>query len=96
MPSYLMLLTWTDQGVRTAKDTVKRAEAFRAAAGRMGITVREQLWTMGPYDAIALFEAPADEDASKLAIAVGSQGSVKTLTMRCYTAAEMSKIVEGL
>lgn len=96
MPTYVMLLTWTDEGVRAAKDTVKRAETFKKQAEKMGVKVREQLWTMGPYDAIGLLDAPDEAAASRLAIWAGSQGNVKTLTMRCYTAAEMSKIVQGL
>lgn len=96
MATYLMLLTWTEQGVRGAKDTVKRGNAFRAQAEKMGVKVREVLWTMGPYDAVGLFDAPDDPAASRLAIWIAAQGNVKTLTMRCYTAAEMGKIVEGL
>ena len=96
MPNYLMLLNWTEQGVRTAKETAKRADAFRAQADKLGIKVREVLWTMGPYDAMALLDAPEDAAASRLAIWLGSLGNVRTLTMRCYTAAEMAKLVQGL
>lgn len=96
MPGYVMLLTWTDQGVRAAKDTVKRAEMVKKQAEKMGVRLREILWTMGPYDAIGLVDAPDDAAASRFVIWAGSQGNVKTLTMRCYTASEMSKVVEGL
>lgn len=96
MPNYLMLLNWTEQGVRAAKETTKRADAFRAQAEKLGIKVREVLWTMGPYDSMALFDAPEDAAASRLAIWLGGLGNVRTLTMRCYTAAEMAKLVQGL
>lgn len=96
MPTYVMLLSWTEQGVRTAKDTTKRGEKFRSQAEKLKVKVRETLWTMGPYDAFALLDAPDDTVASRLAIWLGSQGNVRTLTMRCYTAAEMAKVVGGL
>lgn len=96
MPTYLMLFNWTEQGVRGAKETTKRADKFRAQAEKFKIRVRETLWTMGTYDAIALLDAPDDAAASRLAIWMGSQGNVKTLTMRCYTAAEMEKVLEGI
>lgn len=96
MPTYVMLFNWTEQGVRAAKDTTKRADAFRAQAEKLGIRLRETLWTMGPYDALALFDAPEDAAASRLAIWMGSLGNVRTLTMRCYTASEMAKLLEGL
>ncbi|HVH30352.1 MAG TPA: GYD domain-containing protein [bacterium] len=96
MPTYAMLFTWTEQGVRAAKDTTKRADRFRAQAEKFKIKIRETLWTVGPYDALALLDAPDDTAASKLAIWMGSQGNVWSLTMRCYTAMEMDKVVEGL
>ena len=39
MASYLVLATFTSQGVKAIKDTVKRAEAFRAAAKKAGVAV---------------------------------------------------------
>ncbi len=96
MPTYVMLFNWTEQGVRAAKDTTKRAEKFRDQAEKLGVKVRETFWTVGPYDSLALVEASDDTAASRLAIWLGSQGFVRTLTMRCYTAAEMAKLVQGL
>src|SRR5436309_13961541 len=51
MPRYVLLFNWTEQGVRNAKDTTKRADKFRAQAEKFKVKVRETLWTMGPYDA---------------------------------------------
>jgi uncharacterized protein with GYD domain len=96
MPSYVLLFNWTEQGVRTAKETTRRADRLKAQAEKLKVKVRETLWTMGPYDALALLDAPDDAAASALAIWMGSQGNVRTLTMRCYTAAEMAKIVADL
>ena len=31
MPTYVLLIDWTDQGIRNVKDTIKRAEAFKSA-----------------------------------------------------------------
>ena len=96
MPLYVGLLNWTEQGVKAVKDTVKRAQTFRTSAEKAGCKVREVLWTMGPYDAIALFEAPDDITASRATIGQGMQGYVHTLTMRAFTADEMKKVVGGL
>src|SRR5436309_12846294 len=96
MPTYVLLFNWTEQGVRNAKDTTKRADKFRVQAEEFRVKVRETLWTMGPYDALALVDAPDDAAASRLAVWMGSQGNVRSLTMRCYTAAEMEKVVEGI
>ena len=96
MPLYVGLLNWTEQGAKAVKDTAKRSEAFRAAAERMGCRIREVLWTMGPYDALTIFEAPDDLTASRAALALGMLGNTRSLTMRAFTADEMTKIVGGL
>ena len=96
MPLYVGLLNWTEQGVKAAKDTVRRGDTFRTSAEKAGCKVREVLWTMGPYDALALYEAPDDLAASRLTIALGMQGYVRSLTMRAYSKDEMQKIVGGL
>lgn len=96
MATYVGLLTWTEQGIRAVKDTVKRADILKANAEKANCKVRELLWTMGPHDALVIYEAPSDEAASGLSIALGMQGHVRTLTMRAYTREEMAKIVAGL
>ena len=42
--AYCVLLSnFTDQGIKSIKDTQKRAEAFKAAAGESGIKVQTLL-----------------------------------------------------
>ena len=96
MARYVALVNWTDQGVRAAKETVKRADAFVAAARRMDCQVHEILWTMGPYDIVASLEAPSDQVLSALTLSLGMLGNVRTMTMRAYTKEEMGKILERI
>lgn len=96
MPSFIALLTWTDQGARAAKDTVKRYDNAVATAQKMGASIRNTWWTMGAYDAVVVLDAPDEATASRFAISISSQGNVRTLTMRAYTKDEMAKIVSGL
>lgn len=96
MPLYVTLINWTDQGVRTVRNTVKRADAVVAAAKKQRCDVRQLLWTMGAYDALAIFDAPSDQAMSTLALSIASQGNVRTLTMRAYEKAEMTKIIAGV
>ncbi len=96
MASYVLLINWTDQGVRNVKDTVQRYETARAQAGKMGVTFKEFLWTMGAYDAVGIVEAPDDNTVSRFALAVGSLGNVRTVTMRAYNRDEMSGILTKL
>ena len=93
MATYVSLIQFTDQGIRNVKDTVKRGEATMAEAEKMGMKIIEELWTMGAYDVVALFEAPDDETMTAFACKVSSMGSVKTHTMRAFRREEMEKIL---
>ena len=52
MATYIVLTSFTDQGVRTAKDTTKRADAVKEQAKKFGATVKELYWTLGSYDVV--------------------------------------------
>ncbi|HXF97198.1 MAG TPA: GYD domain-containing protein [Gaiellaceae bacterium] len=94
MPTYVSLITWTDQGVRSFQDTVARAEAGRELAAKFGGTLKEIYWTLGPYDIVAVSEAPDDETATAFALALSAQGNVRTATMRAFGPEEMRGILE--
>jgi uncharacterized protein with GYD domain len=93
MATYVSLISWTDQGIRAFKDTVDRAEAAQALAGKFGGTLKEIYWTLGPYDIVAISDAPDDESATAFALALSSQGNVRTTTMRAFSADETRAIV---
>lgn len=96
MPIYVSLLNWTDQGIRKVKETTKRAEAFQTLAQKTKVKVREIHWTMGRYDVVVVMEAPDDQAVSRLMLALGALGNVKSETLRAYSATEMSEILRGI
>jgi uncharacterized protein with GYD domain len=93
MAKYVSLLQFTEQGVRSVKDTIKRAATATAEAEKMGIKVTDSFWTMGAYDVILLLDAPDDETISAFSLRLGSSGNVKTHTMRAFRREEMEKIL---
>ena len=94
MPTFIALFGWTAQGVRTAKDTVKRAERFKADIKKMGGSVKEVYWTMGRYDGVIIFEAPDEETATALMLAGCARGNVHTETLRAFDAGDMKDILK--
>jgi uncharacterized protein with GYD domain len=96
MATYIELVSWTDQGARTAKETIKRARAFQEVAGSMGVKVSSVLWTLGQYDLVITVDAPDDETVTRLGLALAQQGNVRTSTMRAFGEDEMSRIIGGL
>ena len=93
MPTYVSLINWTEKGAATFKDTVDRAEAGKQLAGTFGGSLKEIYWTLGPYDIVAISEAPDDETATAFALSLASQGNVRTTTMRAFDSGEMQAII---
>jgi len=95
MPHYVSLIKWTEQGLRTVRESPKRAEAAMALAQKMG--GRMQLWyTFGEYDAVAISEAPSDEVALQIALQLGAQGNVRTTTLKAWSIEEATKVIAKL
>jgi uncharacterized protein with GYD domain len=93
MVTYVVLTKFTDQGIRNAKDSPKRAAAFKEMAKTFGVTVKELVWTQGRYDVVSFIEAPDESAAMSLSLSLGALGNVRSETLRAYSAAEMTKIV---
>jgi uncharacterized protein with GYD domain len=84
MPTYVSLINWTEQGIRNYAHTVERADTSRELARRMGGELKAIYWTLGPYDIVAIAEFPDDETATAFMLALGSQGNLRTTTMRAF------------
>ncbi|GAA2329095.1 MULTISPECIES: GYD domain-containing protein [Streptomyces] len=93
MPTYVALLSWTDQGVRNYKDTAKRAESFGSAVNKLGAEIVSIYWTIGPYDLVTVLEAPDDETATAALVQLGGVGNVRSTTLRAFDREEMGRII---
>jgi uncharacterized protein with GYD domain len=93
MATFIMLGSFTDQGIRSVKDTIKRVENVRAAAKKLGITVKDVYWTLGQYDTALIADAPDDATMTAFGLTVGAHGNVRTQTLRAFSAEEMGRIV---
>jgi uncharacterized protein with GYD domain len=93
MAHYVILATFTDQGLKAAKDSPKRAEAFRQMAQTFGVTVKDIFWTQGRYDIVAVTEAPDEIAATALNLSLSALGNIRTESLRAFSAEEMGKIV---
>lgn len=96
MATYIVLGNFTDQGIRNIKETGKRVEAVRSAAGKLGITVKEVYWTLGQFDAVLIVDAPDQAAVTALGLSIGAAGNVRTQTLRAFTAEEMGGILGRL
>jgi len=96
MPTYIALMNWTDQGIRSAKDTVQRRDQAEGLAQKHGASIEQVYWTVGPYDLVAILQAPDDESATAMTLELGSGGNLRTTTLRAFDREEMSGIVQRI
>jgi uncharacterized protein with GYD domain len=93
MTRYLVLSTFTDQGIRTVKDTTKRAAAVREMGAQFGVQMKDIYWTLGAYDLALVLEAPDDAAITAFGLSIGAQGNVRTQTLRALNADDMQGIL---
>jgi uncharacterized protein with GYD domain len=96
MPTYVLLMNLTTEGARAAKDIPARIDEGIKAFESMGGKITSFHVTMGPYDYVAVGEAPADEVAAAFALALASRGFVTTTTMKAFTPQQIGAIVSKL
>jgi uncharacterized protein with GYD domain len=96
MPTYVTLMRFTDQGIRTIKESPARLEAAKKVFKSAGAEIKSFYLALGKYDAVLVSEGPDDETATRLALSVGALGNVRTDTMRVFTEAEYRKLIGSL
>ena len=93
MATYIALSNFTDQGIRSVKDTTKRAEAVQAAAAKFGVKMTQIYWTLGSYDIVSVIDAPDEASATAFALSIGAAGNIRTQTLRAFNKDEMTGIL---
>ncbi|MCG6875346.1 MAG: GYD domain-containing protein [Betaproteobacteria bacterium] len=92
MPTFVTLAKFTDQGMKNIKDVPERHQAFRAAAEKLGVKVKDVWYTVGSHDIVVICEGTGEAVTASL-LKIGSAGNVRTQTMRGFTPDEFKKIV---
>ncbi|MGH6664410.1 MAG: GYD domain-containing protein [Pseudolabrys sp.] len=93
---FLMSVNFTEQGIRNIKDSPKRAQAAKELAKKCGCDMKEIYLTSGESDLMVMLETPNGDNVAKFALAVGSQGHVRTRTCRAWSLSEYTKIISEL
>ena len=96
MPKSIILMKLTDQGIKDIKNAPQRIENGIKAFEAMGGKVTSFYSVMGEYDYVAIGENPSDEVGLTFALGLGSQGNVRTTTLRAFTKEEFTEAVKRL
>jgi uncharacterized protein with GYD domain len=96
MPTYVSLISWTNKGVESVKESPNRLEAAKQLYKSMGAEIKTFYLAMGQYDMVLIADAPNDETVAKLALALASKGNVRTETLKVFSEADYKKIIGSL
>src|SRR5262249_3031155 len=88
MPSYVVLINWSQQGITNFGHTLEGYREAREALSGSGVTFRDIYWTLGQHDLVAVVEAPDDETAAAAMLAISSPGGIRTNVMRAFGESE--------
>jgi uncharacterized protein with GYD domain len=96
MPTFILSVNWTDQGIRGVKEAPKRSAAARALGKKLSIDIKQIYMTTGASDLMIILEAPDGDSVVKFAMATGALGNVRTTTARAWNEKEFMKLISEL
>ena len=92
MPTYIMYSKLTTEGVRTIKEHPKRILEVNEEVKPLGVEVKAQYASLGPYHFITIVEAPDEQSIARAAIELGSRG---TAHYEIVPAISVEKLIES-
>ena len=96
MPTFITLLSFTQQGVEKIKEGPARLERAKAAIKASGGEMKAFYLTLGQYDAVTISEGPSDEAYATTMLALAAAGAVRSETLRAFTEDEYRKIIAAI
>jgi uncharacterized protein with GYD domain len=94
MPIYMMLTTLTAEGRKSLKKNPGRIWEVNKEMEQMGAKLITQYKLLGSYDFVNIVEAPNINVISRVAIEMGSRGTLEPLIMAATTVEDFVKEIE--
>ncbi|MFH1383100.1 MAG: GYD domain-containing protein [Chloroflexota bacterium] len=91
MAIYVMLTTLTDEGRKTLKANPQRIKEVNKEVEAMGVKILAQYAVLGPYDFVNILEAADNKMVAKVAVELGSRGTLQTMTLAAMAVDEFVK-----
>lgn len=92
MATYIALFNWTEQGIKSFRESPSRVDAAQELFDGLGVQLKEIYWTLGPHDIVSILEAPDDEAMTAAMVKLGSLGNVRSTTLRAFDRGEFEAI----
>ena len=93
MARYVVLIDWTEKGVREFKDTVDRYQQASDRLRDLGVEFTDIYWTLGNHDIVSVVQAPDDETLAAGLLAIAGAGNIRTTTLRAFSQDEMRTVI---
>ena len=96
MPRYIALMKLTEKGIKDIKNAPQRLEKAATAIGAVGGKLVDFYTVMGEYDYVAVAEFPNDEAGMIFLLTLGSQGNVRTTTLKAFDTQQFAELVKKI
>jgi len=96
MATYVILMRFTEQGVKAVKESPARVKAMYKAVEAVGGRILSIYATMGQYDLVAIAEGPNDEATLLQLLGLGMAGNVRTTTLKAFSMEEFAAVLQKL
>jgi uncharacterized protein with GYD domain len=84
MTTYILMINWTDQGIKNVRDSPKRLDAAKKSLEAMGGSFKDFYLTMGEFDMVAVCEAPDDAVFARFVMTLSMGGNLRTKTLKAF------------
>jgi uncharacterized protein with GYD domain len=95
MNKYILLINWTEYGIKNIKESPSRFDEAKTLLESMGGQVKGLYLTSGDFDLILIAEMPSDALA-KFVLTVAQRGAIRTKTIRAWNENEYRAIIASL
>ena len=96
MGTFVILMNFTEQGIKTIKESPARIQAMYKMVEAAGGKIKALYVTMGTYDLVAIAESPSDEVTMVQLMGLGMAGNVRTTTLKAFSADQFAALVQKL
>ena len=96
MVKYVSLLNLTPEGIKDIRNAPQRLAEATSGIEAMGGKLLDFYLVQGQYDYVAVTEWPNAEAGMAFLMALGSQGNVRTTTLRAFDLEEFQAIVKKI
>lgn len=96
MTTYILLVNWTEQGIKNVRESPKRLDASKKSLEAMGGSFKDFYMTMGEFDIVAVCEAPDDAVFARFVMTLAGTGSVRTRTLKAFPESAYRELIATL